>query len=247
MKLDIKWILIIGLSLALLWSMRTCGEKNKQISQLELNKQTTDSLKNELGQTVLTQQSIITDNKQAIKDLTDSIFNLTKAQDKRIKDVIAYYSSQTKIEFKDKLVPYKDTVGRKKWEDSVLARQCSAVINYYESNYIKVPRTAVDSTPDYKATFTAEKQGIKINDLTILDSQYIRFVTIKGGILKKDASGKRHLFTKQSIQVQVLHTNKLLQTTGQNSAIYIAPKKGRWLEKAILIGGGIFLGLQLNK
>ncbi len=246
-KLDLKWILIGVLSIALLWSFRTCNQKEKQISQLQLDKQTLDSMVNTLGQTIYTQQAIETNDKQAIKHLTDSIFNLTRKQDKKIKDAIAYYKETNKIQIKDKLVPYIDTVSRKKWEDSI-TKKCDTVINYYETNYIKVPMQAVDtSSKDYKVYLTVLKSGIKIDSLDISDSQYIRFVTIKGGILKKDASGKRHLFTKRSIQVQVLHTNSLIKVTGQNSAIYVEPKKGRWLEKALLIGTGILLGTQLNK
>ena len=43
----------------------------------------------------------------------------------------------------------------------------------------------------------------------------------------------------------MLHTNPIIKVTGQNSAIYIPPKKARWLEKTLLIGAGIFLGTKL--
>ena len=244
LKIDLKWVIIILLSIALLWSMRTCNNRDGQISQLQLEKQTTDSIVNKYGQTILTQEAIVTNNEMAIKQLTDSIFNLTKAQDRKIKDVIAYYTSTSKIIVKDKLVPYIDAQARKQWEDSV-NRVCRNVIDYYEANTIGVPRTATDSTTDYKATFTAKANGIYIDSLIIPDNQYIRFVIFKGGVLKKDASGKKHLFTKRSVQVQVLHTNKLLQVTGQNSAIYIPTKKANILAKALLIGGGIFIGTKL--
>jgi hypothetical protein len=246
MKLDIKWILIVGLSLILLWSFKTCEDKNKDIDKLELKNQVTDSMKNKLGQTVIIQEATITNNKQVLKHLTDSIFNLKKKQEKKIKDVIAYYSSITKIEIKDKLVPYKDTLGRKEWEDSV-SIACTKVIEYYEANTITVPTPASDSTKNYKIDLTVTKAGVRIDSLFIPNKLDIRFVTIKGGLLKKDASGKRRLFTRKSIQVQVLNSNELLKTYDQKSILYKSPKKGRWLEKAALIGGGIFLGLQLNK
>lgn len=245
MKLDLKWIVIVLLGLYCILSTYRCNQRDGQITQLQLEKQTLDSMKNELGQVVLTQEAIVTNNKQAIKDLTDSLFNLTKAQERRIKDVIAYYKGITKTVIKEVKVPYIDTAYKKDWEDSV-KRKCSQVIDFYERNYIKVPRTAKDTTHvDYQATLTAKMDGIYIDSLFIPDSQYIRFATIKGGILKKDASGKRHLFTKRSIQVQVIHTNKLITVTGQNSAIYIEPKKARILEKALLIGAGVFLGTKI--
>jgi hypothetical protein len=243
-KIDLKWVVILVLTGFLIASVSTCKKRDGEISQMQLDKQTTDSIVNQYGQTILTQEAIVTNNKQAIKDLTDSIFGLTRAQDRRIKDVIAYYKGITNTIIREVQIPYIDTSSMKEWADSVRER-CSKVIEYYEANSIFVPKQAKDSTKNYSADLTAELSGITINKLEIPDSQYIRFVTIKGGLLKKDASGKRHLFTKKSIQVQVLHTNPLIQVTGQNSAIYIPPKKARWLEKTLLIGGGIFLGTRL--
>lgn len=243
-KIDAKLIVIVILAGFLVTSIVTCNKRDGQISQMQLDKQTTDSIVNQYGQTILTQEAIVTNNKQAIKDLTDSIFGLTRAQDRRIKDVIAYYKGITNTIIREVQVPYIDTASMVDWADSV-RKNCSKVIEYYEANSIFVPKQAKDSTKDYSADLTAGLHGITINKLEIPDSQYIRFVTIKGGFLKRDASNKLHLFTKKSIQVQVLHTNKLIQVTGQNSAIYIAPKRARILEKVILIGGGIFLGTKL--
>lgn len=243
-KIDWKLIVIIVLSGFLVASISTCNKRDGEISQLQLDKQTTDSIVNAYGQTILTQEAIVTNNKQAIKDLTDSIFRLTRAQDRRIKDVIAYYKGITNTVIKEVQVPYIDTTSMVEWADSI-KQNCAKVIEYYEANSIFVPKQAKDSTPNYTADMTAGLNGITINRLEIPDSQYIRFVTIKGGLLKKDASGKRKLLARKTIQVQVLHTNPLIQVTGQNSAIYVPPKKARWLEKAILIGGGIILGTKL--
>lgn len=246
-KIDWKWVAIIVLGGMFLFSLTKCNDYKQKNVKLALEKQTTDSIVNRYGQTILTQEAVIVSTegeRDQLKNITDSLFNLTRSQERMIKDVVAYYKAISTTIIKNKLVPYVDTVARKKWADSVEAR-CSKVIEYYEANTITIPKTAVDSTKNYQAAFTARLDGIYIDSLKIPDSQYIRFVTIKGGILKKDASGKRHLFTKKTIQVQVLHTNDLIKVTGQNSAIYIPPKKARWLEKAILIGGGIFLGTKL--
>lgn len=243
-KIDLKLVVIIILSGCLIGSVSTCNKRNSTITQLRLDRQTIDSVVNLYGQTIITQEAIVTDNKQAIKDLTDSIFNLRRGEQRRIKDAIAYYKGITNTIIREVRVPYVDSSYIKDWADSV-KQNCAKVIEYYEANSIFVPKQAKDSTSNYTADMTAGLNGITINKLEIPDSQYIRFVTIKGGLLKKDASGKRHLFTKKSIQVQVLHTNPLVHITGQNSAIYVAPRKARWLEKAILIGGGIFIGTKL--
>jgi hypothetical protein len=244
-KIDLKWGAILILGGFFLASIITCNKRNGQITQMQLNKQTTDSMLNAYGQTILTQEVLITTNQQAIKDLTDSIFKLTKAQDRKIKDVIAYYSARSEIKIKDKLVPYIDTIERKQWEDSISA-VCSKVIEYYEGNTITVPITAQDTTnKNYRATLTATLKGIVIDSLTIPNKLDVRFVTLKGGLLKKNQQGKLKLWLKKSIQVQVLNSNDLLKVYDQKSILYIPPKKARWLEKTILIGTGIFLGSKL--
>lgn len=241
----ILYIAIVALATALIFSIGTCTNiKNKRISEKQLSEQTIDSIKNEYGQTILTQEAIVTNDKQAIKSLTDSLFNLKNSQDRKIKDAIAYYKGITKTIIKEVDVPYVDSIALNNFSDS-LKQKCAEVISYYESNTITVPKVAEDSTANYQVKLTIKQDKVTINNLTIPDSQYIRFVTLKGGLLRKDASGKRHLFTKQSIQVQVLHTNPLVHVTGQNSAIYVAPKKPRLLLKGLILGAGFILGKNL--
>lgn len=246
-KIDLKWVAIVILGGMLLFSLAKCNNYKTKNVALELKNQKLDSIVNKYGQTIITQEAVVIRNQDEmnqLKHITDSLFNLTDRQANRIKDVIAYYKGITRTVIKDKLVPYKDTVGRKQWEDSI-NKKCNEVIDFYEKNYISIPRTALDSTKEYKANFTAKVDGIYINSLNIPDSQYIRFNIMKGGFLKKDTYGKRHFILSKRVEVQVLHTNKLIYVIGQNSAIYTPQKKARWLEKAILIGGGIFLGTQL--
>lgn len=249
MKFTLKEIILAGL-LIFISMLYTCNkmkmsDKDDQITQLQLDKQKSDSTVNDYGQIIYTQDVIISDKQSALEELTDTIFNLKKSEQKKIANVIAYYKGVTKTVIKNVNVPYVDTVATKKWEDSV-AKQCSEVINYYEKNAIEVPKQASDSTADYKIDLTVKKDRVTIDNLEIPDRQDIRFVTLKGGLFKKDLEGKRHFWLKKQIQVQVLHTNKLIHVIGQNSAIYVPTKKGRWLEKAILIGAGIFIGTQIK-
>lgn len=238
-------IIIAILSIALIASIVTCNKKdNQMITQKQIEDQKFDSLKNAHNQYVITQEVIETNNKQSIKLLSDSNFNLRKDQDRKIKDAIAYYKGITKTIIKEVDVPYVDSIALNNFSDS-LKQKCAEVISYYESNTITVPKVAEDSTANYQVKLTIKQDKVTINNLTIPDSQYIRFVTLKGGLLRKDASGKRHLFTKQSIQVQVLHTNPLVHVTGQNSAIYVAPKKPRLLLKGLILGAGFILGKNL--
>lgn len=215
-----------------------------ELSRVKLENQVIKTVANVNGQLVTMSQTEVTASKKALKEATDSIFNLSKKYEKKIKDVHAYYRQNSSVVIKEVEVPYIDTASVKHWEDSI-KRQCAAVIDYYEDSTVKVPKTAEYVSDSLYAKLTATKYNITIDSLSIVDTQHIRLVTLKGGFLKKDQSGKRRLFLKKSFQVQVLHTNPLIKVTGQSSAIYISPKKPNWFGKALLIGGGIFIGTKL--
>ena len=236
-------IAVMGVVIAIMLFFILRSNKQLVDSNLEIlmARQTIDSMVNKNNQLITTQEVIVVNSNKQLKEYTDSIFNLTNKYERRIKSVIAFYKSINHTTITEVLVPYVDSNAVIKWKDSVKAK-CSEVISFYESNSVFVPKIAKDSTASYTAMLTAERAGIKINSLSIPDSQYIRFVTLKGGLLKRDQSGKRHLFTKKSIQVQVLHTNSLIHITGENSVIYKPAKKLHIASKAILIGGGILLG-----
>jgi hypothetical protein len=243
-KLDIKTILIVILSLVLIYSLKTCNDKNNDNTALSLENQQLDSMYNAKSQLLIASQTEVTLSQEAFRRATDSMFAMNKRFENRIREILAFYKATTNTVIREVEIPYIDSIGRIAWEDSI-KKQCKSVIDYYEANAIIVPRTAKDSTKNYTADLTATLTGIKINNLLIPDSQYIRFIELKGGLFKKDASGKRKLVARRSFQVQVIHSNPLIQTTSTTSAIYRPPKKGRWLEKALLIGAGIFLGTKL--
>lgn len=244
MKIDIK-VVIIGVLVALLaFTGYKWNDANRQISQLELKNQTLDSVSNKLGQTVLIQEAIVTSNRYAIKQLTDSIFALTKAQDRKIRDVISFYEGHTNTVIKEVQIPYVDKFALKQFSDSV-AKKCAEVIAYYDAHTISVPRTAKDSTQNYKVALTVTKQAVVVDSIVIPNKQDIRFVTTKGGLLKRNTEGKLKLWLKPTIQVQVLNSNPLVHVTGQNSAYFKPPVKARVLEKALLIGASVFIGTKL--
>ena len=243
-KIDIKTILIVILSAVLLYSLKTCNDKDKYNTALKLENQQLDSTYNAKGQLLIASQTEVTLSQEAFRNATDSMFAMNKKFENRIKQILAFYKATTNTVIREVEVPYIDSIARVAWEDSI-RKSCQAVIDYYEANTITVPTSARDSTKNYTADFTATFSGITINNLSIPDSQYLRFIELKGGLLKKDASGKRKLFARRTFQVQVIHTNPLIQTTSTTSAIYQPPKRGRWLEKALLIGAGIFLGTKL--
>ena len=237
MKITIERILVV-LLVALLLILHTCNRKNlkekdTQITALQLEKQTLDSMVNASGQTILQQQSIVTSSQTAIQELTDSIFDLKKSQDRKIREVIAYYKGITVTKVDSVLVPYVDSGYIKKFGDSI-AKGCNEVIKYLIDSTIHVPQQFSSISPDLRISGTVNKQGVLIDSLQIPDTLQLRFIERKGG-----------LFKRRSVEIQFFHSSPYIQTTSSNSVIYQPPKKKRILEKALLIGLGVFLGTKL--
>lgn len=247
---NIKNIIIAGLAaLALFLYIDGCSKKKRaekaetEVALLTLDKQKSDSVINKLNQTVYTQEVVIVKNQESFKNYTDSMFNLFKKQERQIKNVIAYYKGSTNTTIEKVPVPYIDTLGLKKWEDSVQQR-CSSVIAYYEANTISVPRTAKDSTANYSVDFSVRKDSLVVNEISIPDNQQLRFVTLKGGFLKKDTYGKRHFILGKKLQVQVLHSNPLIKVTGQSSVIF-KESSNKLIPTLLKVGIGVLIGTRL--
>lgn len=242
--MNIKNIIIGALAIAFILGFITTCNKDKEIASLKFENGRLDSMRNAANQLVVTQRVELLKTKaeqEQLKAYSDSVFNLTKKQERKIKDVIAFYQAKTNIKIVDKLVPYLDTVKQKEWEDSVKLA-CQNVIDYYEANTIGVPDSAkVEDTTIY-ASLIVKKDGVEIDSLSIPDVQSLRFVTLKGGFLKKDQEGKRHLFLKKSLQVQVLHSSPYLEHISSQTYLYQEKKKAKLLPKLILIGAGIIIG-----
>lgn len=214
-----------------------------QVTALKLENQRSDSIKNKLNQTVYTQQTLITSSQESIKTLVQEKFNLGKKYESQVKEVIAYYSSKTKITIREVPVPFIDTTERKHFSDSV-EQNCSEVIKYINDSTVQVPRKLGIITDNFQLSGTLTLVGVVIDSLTIPDSTYLRFDKIKGGFLKKDFNGKRKLFLKSTVQIKVLHTNPYVKIIGQNSVIYQPKAKSRMLERVLIFTAGFLLGSQ---
>jgi len=231
-------IVAIFVIATILLMLNTCrltkrqGKDAATISALQLEKQRLDSLTNKQGETILYQESLITSSTDAIDELTDTIFNLRK-KDEKNQQTLAYYKSSNAINLVGVSVPYIDSIAMKEFGDSISA-QCKEVIDYYNMNTIPIGMIAEDSTANYKISQTVESGGIKINNLVIPDTLQLRFVEKKGG-----------LFKPSSIQVQFKHSNPLVTTTQANSVFYV-PKKKSFFKRVILpvaigVGAGILI------
>lgn len=238
MKVRIEIVAVAILILAVAFGLDKCSANKKLANQLS----TIDSLAlanqgltaklNKANQVVSMQTVIVTDNQQTIKELTDSIFNLKRRDERKIKEVIAYWRERTKVGVDSVKVPYVDTVRMKRFSDSV-EKQCVEVINYMRDSTITVPRTSRDTLPGFAYDITATRSGLVINHIEFPDSLDMRFVE-KGGFLKK-----------KSIEVQFKHTNPNVKVVGSSSILYRPKKKGGWVVKALVLGLGVFIGTKL--
>lgn len=234
-KIALVIILLLVLSLFVMdcSHRRATSKLQEQITTTQLENQTLKQIVNKNGDTITTQKMIITSSQKALESLTDSIFNLKKKQEREVKRIIAYFTEKSKVKIDSVDVPYVDTIAMKKFSDSV-TKNCQEVLSYMRDSTITVPRTGSDSTSTYSISLTATKEKFTVNSLSIPDSSYYRIDELKGG-----------LFKKRSFEIKSFHTSPHIQVQSQNSVIYKAPPKPRWLEKAIIVAAGIFIGTKL--
>lgn len=235
--ITIDRVIFVVIIICLLFLAKCQADSKKiaesQVTELQLRNQTLDSSKNSLQQVVYTQTAIETASQESIKSLTDSIFKLKKSQERKVKDVIAYYSSISHTTIQGKKIPYLDTIKMKRFSDSVEQR-CADVIKFYRDSSVEIPKEVRDSSQNFVFSGTVLKDTFLINKVSFPDSTYLRFVTHKNG-----------LFKRNTVETQIFHTNPYVSVTSSNSVIYKPPVKRNLLIKALILAGGIYLGTKL--
>jgi hypothetical protein len=252
LKSRLAWILGIAVILLLLLNVKSCNENKSYKGQvaildsLTLANQTKDSIINADGKTITIQEAIVVRQKDQLKALTDEVFNLKKKNTRKSDVVTVYVKETTDVDIDSILAGYTDTLKFKKFSDSV-TKQCQEVIKYMEDSTLAVPRKFEDSTQYFSVNGSVTKDGVVIKNVYIPDTIHTRVVEHKGGLLKRDSKGKRHLILKKYIEIQTFHTNPYIKTTGLNSVIYKPQSKGGLLKSILLIGAGILIHQQTTK
>ena len=230
-------LIIVGLVIAL-FMVGNC-RSNEFLSQKARLDSTSLALqnmvieKNKLGDEVVRQNVIITDNQEDIKRMVIDNMELKKSLAKSIKQVKAYAKIRTNTSIADVDVPYEE-------EDYYIPPiSC-------DTNVIRVPKVALlDSTNLYfKGTITKEK--LKIDSLSIPNTQNIAFVKT-GGWFKKDINGKRRIYKKPKLEVIVTNSSEYINTTGLSSAFYEPPPKPRWLERVLIAAAAVAATILISK
>lgn len=194
--------------------------------------------KNKLGDEVIRQNVIITDDQDNIKNLALDNMNLKKSLANNIKKVKAYAKVQTNTSVVNVDVPYE--------EDETDFYLPPIQYDSCDSNVIRVPKVAVLDTTDLYFKGTVTKDKFRIDSLSLPDTQNIIFATT-GGWFKKDINGKRRIYKKPKLEVIVTHTNNYIKTTGLSSSFYDPPPKPRWLERVLIAAGAVAATILLLK
>lgn len=215
---------IIALLLGALLSLftRAC---NDNIGKEYVLKSQFDSLvyvQDSLNQQIGIKDIEIVDNQEKMKDLRASLFETTEKYNNKVKEVEALIAQGTIVSIKEVKVPYVDSVKMKKWEDSVKVK-CAEVIKYYEDSTVMVGKEAKDSTGYYKIDAVVQKDGLKVNEIQFIDSQYISITEFKGGFFKRNTKGKLKFYEPRKTKVEIKHTNPYFKNTG--TAAYMFQKK----------------------
>lgn len=235
-------LIIVGLVIAL-FMVGNC-RNSEFLSQKAKLDSTTLALqnmvieKNKLGDEVVRQNVIITDNQEDIKELALDNMNLKKSLANSVKKVKAYAKIQTNTSVVNVDVPYE--------EEETDFYLPPIQYDSCDSNVIRVPKVAVLDTTDLYFKGTVTKDKFRIDSLSLPDTQNIVFATT-GGWFKKDINGKRRIYKKPKLEVIVTHTNDYIKTTGLSSSFYDPPPKPRWLERILIAAGAVAATILLSK
>jgi hypothetical protein len=213
---------------------RSCGIE-QEYKELTLKYEESTRIKDSLGRTITVKDAEIVKNQESMQELRAKLFETTEKYNRKVKEVKALIAQGTEVVIKDKDVPYLDTARMKQWEDSV-ANICKDVIAYYEDSTVKVGTNAKDSTAFYKIDATIEKNSLKINDIKLIDSQYVAITEFKGGFFKRNTKGKLRFYEPRRTKVEIKHTNPHFENKNIDAFFY---EKKRKFDAHSFFGGGV--------
>jgi len=245
MKSENFAILMLSILLAIMF-FRACDDK-KQIEALQVQLNEANNIKDSLGNIIAVKDAKIVQDQEAMKNLRAELFQTTEKYNNKVKEVKALIAQGTQVVIKEVKVPYIDSTKMKKWADSI-AIKCAEVIRYYEDSTVKIGKQAKDSTAHYKIDATIQKEGINMNEIKFIDSQYVALTEMKGGILKRNTNGRLKLYVPATTRVEIKHTNPYFQNTGVDAFLF-KKKAHRGYGSGILHGAigsaAVIIGLLL--
>lgn len=210
--------------------------KDGVIDSLTLANQTSVSFINKQNEVITQQKVLITESQSSIKKYTDSIFNLKKSEQRKVKEVIAFYSEKLKAALADTVyIEYFYGDDSSAQEYTFEESDCEEYIRNAIVGKISVPKSVLlDSVGVFKIDATILEKGLRINKLEIPDTLSLRVIENKTG-----------LFKPRTLDVQAKHSNPMFTKIDQTSILYKPKPKGKWVVRALILGLGIYLGSKL--
>jgi len=220
-----------------LLSLFTCNRQRGAVADLRLDLDSVArqarQFENEKGQIIIENQVLKAESSRQLKELTDTIFNLKKRDENRVKTINSYARIIQEYNSGPKFAPFIEDAGDfTKLDTTHTAGPC-------DSNYIRVPKPFMywDSTLQMRGRVT--RVGVWVDSITVQNTVHFRTLTEKTGFL--------NLGRKSTIQV--LNSNPAITTLGVTTIQ--APTGPTWWHRwgkpaAFAILGGI-VGHQLTR
>ena len=215
MKLNIstiKNIVLIVLSAILLLSIRQCRINNDNSINWEgkysYQNHVIDSLKNKEGKQVIEQKPAEFTNDKELKKLSATIFNLSKSNERLVKQVNALVSVTQKLTVVDKDIPYEP----ESTDDSTTTNIDTVINNktYVDIDSVIVPpkKFSLKENNQFLIKGTVLLNKIKLDSLSFTNDVSWRFIESKKGI-----------FSKRETKIQAINSNKYFTNTNMQSTV----------------------------
>lgn len=173
-----------------------------------------DTFRNKTGLLIAEQQVAEYENKQRLKELSNTIFDLEKKNQRLVKQV-NYYGQVGQITKIDSVfIPYVDTV----LIDTGIA-----------TNMISVPKKFSTKDKYYTIEGIVKKEGVSVDNIEIINTVSFREIEKKQGLFKAPIT-----------TLQVINSNEFVTTTGITS-VNVKHKPSAWNRwiKPTLVGLGV--------
>lgn len=195
-----------------LLSLFTCNRQRGAVADLRLDLDSVArkarQFENEKGQIITENQVLKAESSRQLKELTDTIFNLKKRDEKRVKTINSYARIIQEYNSGPKFAPFIEDAGDfTKLAGTDSTQTAGPAPGPRDSNYIRVPKPFMywDSLTTIRGRVT--RVGVWLDSMKVQNTVHFRTLTEKTGFL--------NLGRKSTIQV--LNSNPAISTVGVTS------------------------------
>lgn len=228
---NLKSVLLLIAVAILFLSIKQCNT-NKATAENWKGKynyqtQVIDSFKNKKGITIIEQKVAEVNNADILKKLSAENFDLKKKNERLIKKVNAFVSTNQQVKIEDEIIPYDST-------DYVMVKPDDYFYNdslVHRDSVIIPPLKFKAEKKDYSITGAVLKTGVQIDSLTLQNTISWRIAEKKTGFFKRET------------YIQAINSNKYFSNTGMNS-IVVKQKTtawNKWIKPVLFLGAGVFI------